>query len=311
MIRYVKHSDIDFERWDYCIQSSLNSYIYGFSWYLNIVSECWDAIIEEDYSAVFPLPYRKKFGVKYIYQPAFAQQLGLFTTIAHKDTLLFDFLKAIPNEFSLVEFNQNRFYLPENQEYNIFSKVNIELDLSRNAAELEQNYSTNLKRNLKKARFSELKLQDNLSPKDLISLFRNNKGKDLNAYNSVEYENLSLLLNCLVKKSLTEIYGVFSNKNELVAAASFVFSGDKIIFFFSGLNQLGKELGAMPFLIDALIKKNANKSLIFDFEGSNDSDLARFYLSFGASKYEYKHVKINRLNKIMKLIFSVYKYLKR
>ena len=73
-LRYLKHKNIDPVKWDQCISKSLSENIYGYHWYLNAVADYqWDAIVMDDYNAVFPLPVRKKFGLPYIYQPFFCQ----------------------------------------------------------------------------------------------------------------------------------------------------------------------------------------------------------------------------------------------
>ena len=58
---------------------------------------------------------------------------------------------------------------------------------------------------------------------------------------------------------------------------------------------------AMPFLIDNFIKEASNSGLVFDFEGSNDLNLARFYKSFGAIDEPYQNLKINRLPLFLRL----------
>ena len=62
MIVFRSHSEIDKEKWDACIRESANGIIYGYSWYLDIVSPGWAGLIEDAYTAVFPLTQRKKFG---------------------------------------------------------------------------------------------------------------------------------------------------------------------------------------------------------------------------------------------------------
>ena len=67
-ITYVKRDDIDTAKWDSCIARSVNGIVYAYSWYLDIVAENWDALIGDDYQAVFPLPHNVKYGISYIYQ---------------------------------------------------------------------------------------------------------------------------------------------------------------------------------------------------------------------------------------------------
>ena len=69
MIQYLKNNEIDIEKYDNCIKSSLNSRIYAFSWYLNIVADNWDVLVLNDYEAVMPLPFlkRKRNGTYWSY----------------------------------------------------------------------------------------------------------------------------------------------------------------------------------------------------------------------------------------------------
>ena len=81
MINYLSDKEIDFNKWDDCIDKS-TSLIYPLSWYLNCVSPNWNAFILEKngiYQAVFPICSKKKAGISYIYQPFFTQQLGYFS----------------------------------------------------------------------------------------------------------------------------------------------------------------------------------------------------------------------------------------
>jgi hypothetical protein len=51
----------------------------------------------------------------------------------------------------------------------------------------------------------------------------------------------------------------------------------------------------MHFLLAGFIKKHAGTNSLLDFEGSNNANLARFYLSFGGYKTQYPKLKLNRL----------------
>ena len=49
MIRILKHTDIDRERWDICIQNAEFETIYPYTWYLELVSPGWEALVLDDY----------------------------------------------------------------------------------------------------------------------------------------------------------------------------------------------------------------------------------------------------------------------
>ena len=58
-ISFVSHNQIDKSKWDYCMDKSINRSVYGISWYLDIVSENWDALIYGDYELIIPVPSKK------------------------------------------------------------------------------------------------------------------------------------------------------------------------------------------------------------------------------------------------------------
>ena len=68
MIRYLTENEIDFKKYDQCIANALNSRIYAYSWYLDIVADKnWDVLVLNDYEAVMPMPKRKRYFINYIF----------------------------------------------------------------------------------------------------------------------------------------------------------------------------------------------------------------------------------------------------
>lgn len=307
MIKYIKHEDINYKLWDSCIENSINGYIYAYSWYLDIVAGEWDALVEDNYVRVFPLPFRKKLGIKYIYQPPFTQQLGLFSTTLQGFAKVHEFILSIPKEFKLVEVNLNKYYKSRNRSnYNLVENTNLELELTADYTTIFSRYSTNLKRNIKKAKKNSLQLNKHLKPEDLIYLFKENKGEELKVYKPSDYIKLGRLMYMLIHKGKAVIYGATSKENNLLAAALLVRDQHRYIFLFSGLNQEGKQKSAMPFLINEFIEEASQTQMIFDFEGSNNPSLAKFYKSFGALEYKYYGLRYYRfpfpVNLIMKIL---------
>jgi hypothetical protein len=129
----------------------------------------------------------------------------------------------------------------------------------------------------------------------IINLFRHNKGAQVENLQPADYERLEHLIETCLEKGRAQIWGVMTKEKRLCAGAFFVESNGKVIFLFSGSNQVARSNSAMPFLIDRFIQENANRDLILDFEGSNDLNLARFYKSFGSKECVYLQVKVNRL----------------
>jgi hypothetical protein len=98
-IRFVPYDKIDLKLWDTCINKSSNGLIYAYSWFLDSTCDKWDALIEEDYKAVFPIPLIKKKGRYRIATSKYTLQLGLFATYPANDEVLERFIKLIPGKY--------------------------------------------------------------------------------------------------------------------------------------------------------------------------------------------------------------------
>ncbi|MCD4697606.1 MAG: hypothetical protein K8S16_15375 [Bacteroidales bacterium] len=310
MIKYLQHQEIDIEKWNRCIDTSFNGMVYAKSWYLDVVAENWNALVENDYERVFPLTWKQKYGIYYLYQPLFTQQLGLFSTTRLNEEIVTDFINSIPSKFKFIEINLNTLNNLSERRYNVTEWVNHELDLINSYERIKNNFSTNLKRNLKKAYKSNLTISKNIKPDEVIRLFRDNRGKKIPGLHNEEYLKLSRLAYAGIYKGHINTYGVYTLHNELCAGVIFLKSHKKIIFLFSGLSQEGRTLNAMAFLIDHFIKDHNGHHLTLDFEGSNDIQLARFYKSFGSKKTTYPHLVINKLPLIYKIGFKIVKKIK-
>ena len=296
MIRFVTHNKVDTEKWDVCIRQSVNCMPYAFSWYLDIVAKEWDALVLNDYEAVFPLPKKVKFTIIYSSTPFWVQQLGLFSKTITGLNRLNDFVNAIPKEYKFIELNMNfNSVLDDFEGSTLRSNTNFVLNLDKTYEEQYKLYSKNLKRNLKKANSSTLQLFKNDSPTALIKLFRDDKGKTISHFSESDYQNLETLMHVSIHKNCGQVWMAYNEGNRAVAGLFLLFSPSRVILLFTGNSIEGKQKSAMPFLIDTFIQEAANSGLIFDFEGSNDFNLARFYKSFGAVNNPYQNLKINRL----------------
>ncbi len=297
MIRYTRHNEIDKERWDNLIAHSPQGVVYAFSWFLDIVSPGWEALIEDDYSAAFPLTYRKKLGINYLFQPFFNQQLGLFSreeTIT--ENKLKEFLSAIPGKFKLVEIQIN--YLNTINDANDFStsqKLTHHLSLSDSYENISRNYSENLSRNLKKAKSSGVEILVDIQPEKIVNLFRENRGAGISTLKDRDYENFLRLTATAVQKGLLYSVGVNNSSGKIIAGAVFIKSPHSYIFLFSGTANEARETGAMSALIDSFIRQHSNEKVFLDFEGSMDENLARFYKSFGSKEIVYLQIRKNKL----------------
>ena len=295
MIQYLKHQDIDKHRWDECIHKSQNRRVYGFSWYLDLVCPGWEALVEDDYACVFPLTGRSKWALHYLYQPYFAQQLGIFSPQSITELQVNLFINAIPAKFRFAEIHlndKNNFKIGKGE---TTLRLNHELDLTPIYEELSTGYAQNTRRNLRKAQEMGVSLGRLVRTDELISLFRENFGKKEGKLSHSHYEILHDLIDSMLIRKMGYILGAYADNGPLSAAAFFLFDQERVYYLFAASSPEARENGAMFFLIDSFIRENANKSLILDFEGGNDTNLGRFYKSFGSREVPYPMLHINKL----------------
>jgi len=98
------------------------------------------------------------------------------------------------------------------------------------------------------------------------------------------------------------IYGAYSKRNELCAAAFFLKEQKRITYLNSVSTPEGKAARAMYAIINRFIADHAGTGIILDFEGSNVEGIARFFEGFGAQPETYQHIKYNNLPWFLKLI---------
>ena len=306
MIKYLINTQIDKKKWDATIAECGN--IYAYSWYLDVVHPNWEALVEDDYQAIMPLTGGKKFCVNYLFNPYFVQQLGIFSKQPLTAEKTETFLNAIPKKFHFCEIRMN-----ENNPFNDgFQGVeyhrNTLLDLNQSYEEIHANYHQNTKRNLTKAEANNLQIVDTVIPYHVVALFRDNRGALLDKWGDAEYNVMTRLAQTALCNQSAFILGVTEKGvGELLCAAIFMKANKRITFLFSGLKQEGKDKQAMTYLLDYVIQKYANKPLVFDFEGSDDDNLARFYLGFGGNEMKYPSYTFNKMSALGKGLLKIWK----
>jgi hypothetical protein len=310
MIRYIRNSDIDYDKWDACISRAFNGNVYAWSWYLDIVCEGWDAYVAGDYEQVMPLTAGKKYGVSYLYQPPFTQQLGLYSNVPGSNIAADDFLDLLTSTFRFAEINLNRHNKINHAAFKVQMRRNYELDLIQTYEELRSSYASNTLRNIKKAEQEGICIVENVDPQSIIAMFRNEKGAELKRMGDKQYRMLDKLMYRSTYKNMAMILGAFDLNNQLCAGAFLLKSHHRIVFLFSANNSIARKTGAMHLLIDWIIQKYAGQALTLDFEGSQIPGLARFYAGFGSTETFYPSLYYNRLPWPQRIVLRLFQFLR-
>ena len=305
MIKHLAHNMIDKRRWDDCIAKSFNGSVYAWSWYLDIVHPDWEALIENDYERVMPLTPSRKLLLSYMFQPFFVQQLGVYSQSTLSADDVERFVRAIPAKYKIVRYRLNEFNKVD-YELGIYEPHrNVVLDLIYDYQSLCNNYNNNTKRNLIKANSAGLTIDKDIKAETIIKLFAENRGRDVEHWKEKEYKRLLDLVDTAIYHECCFVCGVNDIEGRTIAGGIFMCSHDRIIFLFSGSDESYKNKHALTFLLDNMIREFSESKYIFDFEGSDNDGLFRFYKGFGGKEVYYPEVKYNNLKGIFKIASKI------
>lgn len=290
-ILLVKNKDIDYPKWDQCIANSLIPLVYAQSWYLDIVSPDWDALIYGDYQHVMPLPIKRKVGFSFILQPFFAQQLGVFPKV---DLLIQNkFLVAVRDRFNYVALNINAGHNePFPEGFTVEPRINYILQLILPYQEIKNNYSIYTQSQLRKAQPHKITVIKGSQSQEYLKLKKSASKVKLS---EASMKTLKRIIEMGHTRGNGVIYAAYDSNNMLCAAAFFLFAGHRVTYLNAISTDEGKKMHAMFRIVDHFIQEHAGSLLTLDFEGSMIRGIAKFYQGFGAASEQYYFLKSNKL----------------
>jgi hypothetical protein len=292
-IQYFHHHEIDKTKWDRCMSEARNGLIYGYSFYLDRMSKHWDALVVNDYQTIMPLTWNKKFGIHYLYQPAFTANLGVFgNNLSEK--MISSFIQSIPSKFRLIEISLNAENNIDSSFQFMIARTNYVLPLHRDYPALFNNFRENHRRNIQKAQQAGCVVKKDISVQEVIALNKIQM-KNKTSITRNDYANFENLFFHLSGQMNAITYSVVDSHDKLLASCVFFFSNKKAYYILVGNHPEGRSRGASHALIDAFIKDHAGRDITLDFEGSDIESLGQFYNGFGAIKETYPAIRWSRL----------------
>ncbi len=280
MIVYLRHHEIDREQWDNCIKDSPDSKPYGYSWYLDIMAPGWEALTDDDYDSVFPVPGFTKFGIKYVATPVFLQQLGAYSPDKSPRKAINEFIEYLPDFYRLIDLCTAQRI--ENDKFKVTLKANYELDLSGSYDKLWDKFSNHCKRNIEKAGKKKTEITEDIKPAALIELFRQNAGGRIKGIKERDYQRLNELIDYCLRNKKGRILAVPASKKRILYGLFLVeIKGRKTMLFVVNTEE-SREKRLGYYIVNELIRESAGTRTILDFAGSSIPSIAAFMESFGS-----------------------------
>lgn len=301
-VRFVPYKDIDKKQWDQCIKASANRLIYAQSFYLDAMAGEWDALVLENYIAVMPLTYRRKFGVRYLYQPPFIQQLGIFSREPYYIVLCSVFEEQILKEYNFAEITVNYQNINGGWKGTTSERTNFVLDLNRPYKELYDNYLPAFTKSLRRIKKFRLQYAASENYKAAIDNYKNEYGNRLKGLDSHAYENLKKACEHLYPAGNIFTREVYSKENALLAGVVLMHDAGRLYNIISFITDEGKKLEANYFMYDNIIQEFAGRDYLLDLEGSDIKGIANFYKKMNPVNQPYLFLKFNNLHSLIKII---------
>jgi len=298
LLRYLSYQEIDKTKWDQCIRKSVNGLIYAESVYLDHMAAHWDGIVLNNYEAVMPLTWKKKLGIKYLYQPSFFQQGGIFSAEEISQELAAAFLELAAEKFRFAEItlNYKNLLVQKNKLVKTTLRNNFVLNLEDSYADLSGNFSTYIKQRLKKAYAFPLVYKKSTDYKYAIRLYKKLYQERLPSFADKDYRNFEKLCVNLAENKRVLIRQVYhAETNELLAMVLLLRDKKRLYNMASSLLPAGKKLLANYYFYNEIIREFAETPLVLDFEGSDVPGIAYFYGKFTSTNEQYPFIRYNRL----------------
>jgi hypothetical protein len=284
MLKIIKREAIIDSQWNACIEQSSLPCIYAKTWFLDIVSPNWQAIIffnGLDYEAVMPIPTKQKLGlIHYVAQPTFCQFLGIFSTKNnHIDA---DFLVFFHKNFK----NISLYHFNEKQAFSSFKLYyNHVLDLNADFETLQQNFKKKRIKNIKIAHKYGWKISQSTDLKSIISIFKLNHEHQIGSVQASTYQLLEHLFTEAHRRGCAELYVAVSPiTNQIEAGSLFWKDGGRLINQFCSASTLGRGKEARSLILNEVIRTYAGSNFQLDFETTNQEGFRRWNSSFGGKE---------------------------
>jgi hypothetical protein len=289
-LQILANDKIDAAQWDLCVQRAENGLIYSTYEYLNSVCDNWHGLVIDNYEAVMPLPWRKKWGIRYLYEPPFIQQLGITGNKIPEEVLstVFSFAKYgdILFNFSNAAFAQT--ITPA-------TRTNLVIDLSQGYESISSKYKKDLQQNIKKAQQEQTSVSVDNDIKIAIASYKKHYNERFRHITEKDFASLERLCLSLSQKRRCFTRTILSGSGELLATGLFLKDEKRIYNLMNTTTVLGRKKEANHYLLDSILKEFSGQSLLFDFEGSDLPGVKSFYEKFGASTQPYFQYHFNKL----------------
>ncbi|SHL14751.1 hypothetical protein [Chryseobacterium contaminans] len=293
MIRRFKYHEIDFVKYSQCLEHSEQRKYSATKDFLDITaSNLWEILVYNDYEAVMPVPFVRKYGVKIVHNPMLCQQLGVFS---RKDDVNLNeqFLNYLENHYLIRAY-------PFNDGNELRSKLRIRKNFLIYPEAYEKVYARYSPKRKRKLRLDEEVLShsevrtvsyEEIKPFIKSNLIGLNKESDLAGFMKIYETSYHLkylrFLAFYYHNRIINAIAIYSDCNMVALLGTF---SDKEYVKLSGASVL----------IDQALKETIDTH-IFDFEGGDIPNIEEFFRGFRPELKPYAIIEHSKKDLFKKL----------
>jgi len=294
-IKIISHTALDLKKWDKAILNSPFALVFAQSFYLNATAPNWKALVLDNYKVVMPLTQASKLNIKYLHQPPFTSQLGIYGNATKKDIEYIE--SVLRKNYKFIEIEQNAYSKFQN---NVKDKVIYVIDYKKG-----YKFNDNTKRNISKANKLNYKISEVMDLESVLELAKSKIFSWLQKEHKVPEAHCVLLLKLITNAFEQKALKCFVTVDESGAPQAlgyFIFNNFHAVFL-KGMSFNKKDNnGSMHLLMNYAVNYFENKVSLFDFGGGAAAGIATFYKGLGGRELKYQVLKINQLPWPLKLI---------
>lgn len=264
----------------------------------NQIKQCAILNKNNDIIGCFVYYIFKKYNFNFVITPPFSPNIELFVvnpaeSIVGKNSFIKDNLNLVADYFKALNVDYINLNLSQNdvdsqpfiwKSFNSRNRYTYLIDLLKPETELLENLSSEKRKSLNKAQKDELKIEASYNHKlvfDLViqSLDRNDKAKNTEIIKKIIFDFANP----------TNSFAFVAYQNGKAIASSFcLIQQSKAIYLFGGFDSENKHHGAgVSCMWQSILKAKELNLTHFDFEGSMNEAIERYFREFGGELKSY------------------------
>ena len=167
--------------------------------------------------------------------------------------------------------------------------------------DMDRQYNSTLKRQIRQAEKENLSLHSDDDPKELVR-FVIDSYRAHGISPTLSEQSLQTFAAALLKEGIGRLFYAHNKSGERIGAVLLTYDADTVYYSLSGIDRAFKHLNPMAFLLDRVFRDKLFSDKEFDFIGANTPVLEQFKRAFGGRLAPYFHLSFYKNTMIKNMV---------